>query len=722
MNKLVILIVSFLLSSTITLQGQWAKTYGGSGNEWLYGIQQTQDGGYILTGDTTSFRGPDFYLIKLNSQGEIQWNRAFNDIYSFWDRPRALKETEDGGFIVAGLSGGTQFGSFKVLVLRLDAAGNLIWSKAYDAANNDTCYAIEQTGDGGFVLAGASNSFGLGDNDIWVLKIFANGDIGWQYRYGGPGQDLAYSVSQTNDGGYILTGESIREGTNFSDAILLKLDSSGNMEWQKFIGGEWGDIGRRVLQTPDGGYVLLADTDSFFNPGPPNILLVKTNSTGTIEWGNVYGGYHLEYASSLSIVDQGYIFAGWSHSFSSNRENDIWAVRTNTNGNILWQKAYGGDGGEGGGHISKTRDGGFILGGYSITYGKPENGGAGEEDFLILKVDSEGQICTPCPLIKDTNATPVSATVSASPGTLERNPTNVIPYSPNISQYDPLTMSNTLCFKPNAAPVANAGVDQEVAAGPICEATVSLDGSASYDGDGDSLVYSWTLNGTIFQGVNPTITLPLGTHVFSLVVNDGTVDSEPDFVTITVVDKTPPQPDLATLRTVRGECSAQIAAAPTATDNCLGKITGTTNDPTTYNSQGTYAVTWTYDDGHGNIVIQTQTVVVEDVTPPTIKAAGAVCVPWGKGKGSQANKIVLSATDNCPDSTVTLTIDKVEIFNNGGNLVNGNGILEIDRVNNIVYVKPNGTGWTVKITATAADNKGNTATTTPPITVSLIKC
>jgi hypothetical protein len=365
---------------------------------------------------------------------------------------------------------------------------------------------------------------------------------------------------------------------------------------------------------------------------------------GEPEWGKVYGGYHLEYASSLAIVDQGYAFAGWSHSFSSNRENDIWALRVDTNGNIPWQKAYGGDGGEGGGHISKTTDGGFILGGYSITFGNPDNGGAGQEDFFVLKLDSEGQICSSCPLIKNTNATPVSVTVTANDGSLERSSTSVIGEVPNLRQYDPSTLVNTLCFKPNTRPVADAGPDQEVIAGTNCAATVGLDGSGSHDEDGDLLTYTWTLNEvTVSHEANPSVSLPLGTHSISLVVNDGNIDSQPDTVQITVVDN----------------------------------------------------------------------------TPPTIKTIYHDCVPWGKGKGSTANKIVLAAEDNC-STNVTPLITNVEVFNNGGNLVNGNGIVEISGDKTTVFVKPNGAGWSVKITASAKDGNGNTAIV--PITLPLKKC
>jgi hypothetical protein len=182
------------------------------------------------------------------------------------------------------------------------------------------------------------------------------------------------------------------------------------------------------------------------------------------------------------------------------------------------------------------------------------------------------------------------------------------------------------------------------------------------------------------------------------------------------IDKTLPVPDVQILPDLSGECSVEIAKIPTATDNCDGKIAATTADPLEYKTQGTYLITWIYSDKAGNVAMQTQTVTVHDITAPAISASDSVCVTVGNGN-KKSNKIMLIAQDNC-SKNLTLQITKVEVFNNGGNLVNGNGIYEIS--GNTVYVNPNGNGWTVKITAIAADEFGNTAPVT--ITKTLLKC
>jgi hypothetical protein len=184
-----------------------------------------------------------------------------------------------------------------------------------------------------------------------------------------------------------------------------------------------------------------------------------------------------------------------------------------------------------------------------------------------------------------------------------------------------------------------------------------------------------------------------------------------------VVDTTPPVPDVASLPTNSDQCSIKITTIPTATDICDGKIIGTTNDPLQYTNQGAYTIHWTYTDKAGNVSTQNQSVFIKDTIAPTINVSAPECVTYGKGNGNKANKITVTGQDNCSKNVIP-QITKVEVFNNGGNLVTGNGIYEIS--GNTVYVNPNGNGWSVRITVIAADENGNTQTI--PITKSLIKC
>jgi hypothetical protein len=216
---------------------------------------------------------------------------------------------------------------------------------------------------------------------------------------------------------------------------------------------------------------------------------------------------------------------------------------------------------------------------------------------------------------------------------------------------------------------------------------------------------------------NPRKYTEQGTYTINWSYDDTHGNIEFQTQTVIVRDTTPPVPDVASLPTNSDQCSIEITTIPTATDICDGKIIGTTNDPLQYTNQGAYTIHWTYTDGAGNVSTQNQSVIIKNTTAPTINVSAPECVTYGKGNGNKANKITVTGQDNCSKSVIP-QITKVEVFNNGGNLVTGNGIYEIS--GNTVYVNPSGNGWSVRITVFAEDENGNNQTI--PITKSLIKC
>jgi len=215
-----------------------------------------------------------------------------------------------------------------------------------------------------------------------------------------------------------------------------------------------------------------------------------------------------------------------------------------------------------------------------------------------------------------------------------------------------------------------------------------------------------TITGTT-TGPLPLVFTENGTHTVTWTYDDGNGNSITQTQTVIVRDVTAPVPDAATLPTLEGECSVEITTAPTATDNCAGSITGTTTGPLplVFTENGTHTVTWTYDDGNGNIATQTQTVKVEDITPPTILLSESTCLEVNRWW--MVNMLMVSASDNC-SSEVELTIDKVELFNKRGHRVWGKGTYRV--VGNEIYVNPNGNDWSICVTATATDGSGNTRT------------
>ncbi len=252
----------------------WNQTFGGSGG---YSVQQTTDGGYIITGKTVSnYMGLDIWLIKTDSQGNEVWNQTFGGDYG--DSGNSVQQTEDGGYIITGY---IHFNGHHVFLIKTDSNGNEEWThtfvRTYDIGNS-----VQQTTDGGYIITGSTHSFGGNDNDIWLIKTDSQGQEEWDKTFGGSDYDIGYSVQQTTDGGYIITGLTGSFGNGNRDVWLIKTDSNGNEEWNQTFGGSERDMGYSVQQTEDNGYIITGYTNSFGN-GSYDVLLIKTDSQGNTE-------------------------------------------------------------------------------------------------------------------------------------------------------------------------------------------------------------------------------------------------------------------------------------------------------------------------------------------------------------------------------------------------------------------------------------------------------
>ena len=317
--KRIILTGSFFLifGSFISLNAQWARTYGGIYSDWPNSIQQTSDAGYIIAGITRSFGAgsDDFWILKLSSDGEIEWQ------------------------------------------------------KTYGGSVNDEAHSIQQTIDGGYIVVGETSSFGTEGEDIWVLKLTSDGEIEWQKTYGGSEWGTDPSIQQTNDGGYIVAGEIEFYGAGLSDFWILKISSAGDVEWQKTYGGDKGDSASFIQQRDNGGYIVVGHTESF-GAGGADIWILKLSSDGEIEWQKAYGGSEDEEANSFQQTsDGGYIVAGCTESFGAG-ENDFWILKLSSDGDIEWQKTYGESEGEGASSVQQTSEGGYIVAGSTNIYGE----------------------------------------------------------------------------------------------------------------------------------------------------------------------------------------------------------------------------------------------------------------------------------------------------------------------------------------------------------------
>ncbi|MFZ8835361.1 MAG: T9SS type A sorting domain-containing protein [Candidatus Caldipriscus sp.] len=402
---------------------RFARTYGGTGSEWAYSVQQTSDGGYIVAGYTESFGAGsnDFLLIKTDANGNIIWAKTYGGTSGDWALP--IQQTSEGGYIVAGWTRSFGAGNDDILLIKTDANGNIIWAKTYGGTGSDMVYSFQRTYDGGYILVGGTRSFGAGSLDAFLVKTDAFGNLQWAKTYGGGSNDEAYSVQQTSDGGYILVGGTYSFGAGNEDVFLIKTDANGNIIWAKTYGGTSGDWAFRVQQTSDGGYILVGATASF-GAGSSDIFLIKTDANGNIQWAKTYGGTSGDYAYTVQQTsDGGYIVAGWTRSFGAGND-DILLIKTDANGNIIWAKTYGGTSGDYAYTVQQTSDGGYIVPAFTGSFG------AGSSDIFLIKTDANGDIGS-CSIVR--NVTPTVNTVLPTVNTPSFSISSVSPIVNTVS-------------------------------------------------------------------------------------------------------------------------------------------------------------------------------------------------------------------------------------------------------------------------------------------------
>ncbi len=305
------------------------------------------------------------------------------------------------------------------------------FGKTYGGANSDRASSVQQTSDGGYIVAASTTSFGAGYSDFFLIKTDANGNVIWAKTYGGTNGDVAYSVQQTSDGGYIVAGTTNSFGAGWHDVLLIKTDANGNLQWAKTYGGIYDDGARGVRQTSDGGYIVGGWTTSF-SVGSGDIFLIKTDANGNIIWAKTFGGTYWDEASSVQQTsDGGYIVAGYTGSFGAGY-SDLFLIKTDANGNVIWAKTYGGTNGDVAYSVQQTSDGGYILAGETLSFG------AGSWDIFLIKTDANGDIGS-CSIVRS-----VSPTVNTVSPTVNTFSPSVSSPSFTVNSVSPTVTSPTL--------------------------------------------------------------------------------------------------------------------------------------------------------------------------------------------------------------------------------------------------------------------------------------
>ncbi|NJB71593.1 hypothetical protein GGR42_002055 [Saonia flava] len=409
----------------------WVKNFGGSGDETAHAIIPTTDGGFAVFGFTNSINGDitdktlavnDYWLVKLDAEGNLQWNKTYGG--SKDDRGQSIAQTLDGGYVIVGYAmsddgdGSNNEGFHDNWILKLDAAGEMEWEQSFGFSGHDHSYDVIQTIDGGFFFAGfldvtqsgGEGNFGKGNywtrhgvGEFWGTKLDAQGNLVWRRYFGGTNNDRAHSVVQANDGGFVLSGFSESDDFDISnskgsyDFWVVKINEVGDLIWENSFGGTGIEISYGMTKTKDNGYVIVGntfsnDTDVSKNNGESDVWLIKIDDTGNLSWERNFGGTQFDAAESVSLAaDGGFIVTGNSKSSDIDLaenvgENDIWVLKTNSEGALIWQKSFGGTNLDYGFDALETGDGNIMVVGESHSLDFNESQRKGLSDMVVIKI------------------------------------------------------------------------------------------------------------------------------------------------------------------------------------------------------------------------------------------------------------------------------------------------------------------------------------------------
>ncbi|MDD2889390.1 MAG: clostripain-related cysteine peptidase [bacterium] len=294
----------------------------------------------------------------------------------------SVQQTFDGGFVIAGRTTSYGAGDADIWLVKTNSLGNVKWTKTFGGTDYEVAWEVHQTSDSGYILVGTTYSYGAGDADIWLVKTDTAGNTSWSRTFGDVSFDLGYSVQQTTDGGYILVG--LTDNSGKPDIWLIKTDASGIAQWDTTYGDfNYDEEAFSVQQTADGGYII---TGVVYVGGFAQALLLKMDSNGNKEWDKLLGGIQDEFGySAQQTKDGGDILAG-STSSTGAGGTDAWLVKTDASGNISWSKTFGGANWDGSNGVQQTYDGGYILAGRTASFG------AGNYDAWMVKTDTLGNM------------------------------------------------------------------------------------------------------------------------------------------------------------------------------------------------------------------------------------------------------------------------------------------------------------------------------------------
>ena len=404
---------------------QWQKTLGGSVSDTGKSIRQTQDGGFIIAGSTSSndgditgtYGGSDCWVVKLDNSANIQWQKTYGG--TGHDLANDIQQTSDGGYIFVGYTSSTNgdvtghHGNADYWVVKIDAFGNIQWQKSLGGISYEEATSVQQTSDGGYIVAGQASSTDLhgdvtgnhGFTDYWVVKLNSSGNMQWQKSFGGSAHEFAGTIKQTLDNGYIMSGSTSSNNGDVShnngnwDYWVIKIDASGNLVWETALGGSSGDQAFDIVQDQDGNYVvagfaLMPNSQFPDSPGSRDFWIVKLSPLGNVIWENNFGGNSVDGANSINLTtDGGYIVGGYTQSTNGDithnfGNTDYWVIKLDSAGNLQWQKSLGGSNVDQLYAVKQTSDNGYIIVGNTMSSDGNVAFNHGGSDIWIVKLGS----------------------------------------------------------------------------------------------------------------------------------------------------------------------------------------------------------------------------------------------------------------------------------------------------------------------------------------------
>jgi hypothetical protein len=377
MIGLILVLVFCIVPLLVAQELEWEQTFGGPERDSAWGVQQTDDGGYLISASTESYGAGDrdYWLIKTDYSGVMEWERTYGG--TGYDSCNSPERTDDGGYLISCYTESYGAGNGDAWLIKTDSNFVTQWQRTFGGTDVDYGHP-QEADDGGYIIRGYTQSYGAGDNDVWLIKTDSDGIMQWQRTYGGTGSDYAIDAQQTSDGGYLIGGVTESYGAGDRDVWLIKTDASGVMQWDQTFGGPLEDRGGHLYQTADGGYFIFGRTWSY-GAGGEDGWLIKTDSGGVMQWDQTFGGpeedsifFHQQTA------DGGYIFTGKTESYGAGIV-DVWLFKLDSDGVLEWERTFGTPSIDNGYMVQQTSDGGYII-----------TGKCGAEDVWLIKTDADG--------------------------------------------------------------------------------------------------------------------------------------------------------------------------------------------------------------------------------------------------------------------------------------------------------------------------------------------